>query len=227
MSSFTRVSTGVATYRWNCAARAAASAASVTTKGAPIPTRAMPSMMNRFTPLPMPKANKLASPRFRRISSKVSFSTSTYPSVTTTTVRAAPSCRGRARARSRAGSSSVPPPPRTCSMTWIPWSRFSAVAGRERSAIIVDPPAKSTTLNRSTGRSPPSRSRINCLVVSRGKPRMDPETSTTKMYSRGGTWSGATRAGGCTISRKKFSCSPSWSSKPEWICSPCSRYLRM
>ena len=68
--------------------------------------------------------------------------------------------------------------------------------------------AKRITLKLSWGRRSPIKSPIKALDVSRGKPDMEPDTSTTKTYSRGGTRSAVTRSGGCTVSQKKFSSFP-------------------
>src|SRR5690349_14426368 len=57
-------------------------------------------------------------------------------------------------------------------------------------------PAKSTRLNKSVGRRLPIRSFSKRFDVFSGKPSIEPETSTTKMYSRGGIASALTRAGG-------------------------------
>ncbi len=50
--------------------------------------------------------------------------------------------------------------------------------------------------------------------MSSGKPCIDPDTSTMKMYSRPGMSAGATRFGGCIMSRKKFSLFPSIQKEP-------------
>ncbi len=63
-------------------------------------------------------------------------------------------------------------------------------------------------LNVSDGRSTLTRSRISFFAVSSGNPFIDPDTSSTKMYSRGGTSSAATACGGSAMSRKKFSSVP-------------------
>ena len=60
----------------------------------------------------------------------------------------------------------------------------------------------------SEGRSTLTRSLISFLAVSNGKPFIDPDTSTTNTYSRGGTWSDVTACGGSAMSRKKFSFAP-------------------
>ena len=186
-----------------------ASACLVITKGSPSPTRAIPSIRSRFTLDPIPKGKTFVSPRFSRIRSKAASSTETYPSVAMTTVREVPSVRGRLKALLSAGRSSVPPPPRWCSMRWTPCLMFSGVAGKERSERMEEPPAKSTTLKRSIGRRDPIRSLSKDFERSSGNPFMDPETSTTKMYSLGGICSARTRFGGWTMNRKKFSSLPS------------------
>ena len=52
------------------------------------------------------------------------------------------------------------------------------------------------------------RSRSSALAVSSGKPDIEPDTSTTNTYSRGGMSDAAGRAGGCAMTRKKPSSSP-------------------
>jgi len=68
----TAVRTGASTQRRKRSARAAASSARSTTNGSAFPARAIPSIRKRLTDEPMPKANRLASPRLARISSNVS-----------------------------------------------------------------------------------------------------------------------------------------------------------
>ena len=70
---------------------------------------------------------------------------------------------------------------------------------------------------------PLARSPISFFAVSSGNPCIDPDTSSTKMYSRGGMSDAATRAGGCAITRKKFSSWPWKSRTPDAICSAASR----
>ena len=72
---------------------------------------------------------------------------------------------------------------------------FSGVAGSERGAIKREAPENRTTLKLSVGRRPPMRSRISVLAVSSGKPCIEPDTSSTKMYSRGGIGAGVHRGG--------------------------------
>ena len=85
------------------------------------------------------------------------------------------------------------------------------------------PSAKTTMLKVSAGRSTFTRSPISFLPVSNGNPFIDPDTSTTKMYSRGGTSSVATACGGSAISRKKFSSRPWKRRSPAPIFRPASR----
>ena len=72
---------------------------------------------------------------------------------------------------------------------------FSALAGTDCGDIRCEVPENSSTLKVSVGLSRPIRSRSSSFAVSSGKPVIEPETSTTKMYSRGGTSDAATRAG--------------------------------
>src|SRR5512147_39325 len=113
-----------------------------------------------------------------------------------TTEREYPSDLARERARFKAGRSSVPPPPRCRSMTSMARRMFSEVAGRDCSDIKEEPPENRSTLNLSVGRRFPIRSLRSFLEISNGKPYIDPETSTIKIYSRGGIWLTLTRFGG-------------------------------
>ena len=72
-----RVRTGVLMYWRKRSAWAAASLSLVTIMGSPLPAKAMPSISQRLTLLPMPKEKKLASPLFWRMSSKHRLSTVT------------------------------------------------------------------------------------------------------------------------------------------------------
>ena len=68
--------------------------------------------------------------------------------------------------------------------------RLGRVAGTETRENVSEPSANTTMLNVSAGRRTFARSAINFFAVSSGKPFIDPDTSSTKMYSRGGTSSG-------------------------------------
>ena len=95
--------------------------------------------------------------------------------------------------------------------TWAarwPARTLAGVAGRLLGLSSPLWPAKVRMLNVSLGLRPPSRSRISCLEVSSGNPRIEPETSTMKTNSRAGIWAGVTRLGGCIIVKKKFSLGP-------------------
>ena len=72
-------------------------------------------------------------------------------------------------------------------------------AGSELSDKAVESPENRMTLNISVGRRFPIRSSSSFLDVSNGNPLIEPETSTTKMYSRGGISFAATRFGGCAM----------------------------
>ena len=137
-------------------------------------------------------------------------------------LRDVPSVLGMARASRSAGAISVPPPPSWRSMSstarWI----FSAVAGTDTGDIRLDAPENRIRLKVSVSRRLVTRSLINPLAVSRGKPYIEPETSIRNIYSRGGISSGSYRLGGCIISIKKFSSSP-WSNKsPQFTSCPVS-----
>ena len=86
--------------------------------------------------------------------------------------------------------------------------RFSGDAGSDLSARVREPSAKSTMLKVSVGRRTRVRSARSFLAVSSGKPFMEPDTSRTKTYSRGGISSTRTCSGGCAMSRKRFSSGP-------------------
>ena len=89
-------------------------------------------------------------------------------------------------ARFKAGRSWVLPPPRCFSIVAIAFEMFPCVAGRERSDMIDDPPAKRSTLNTSEERRLLIRSLRSFFDVSRGNPCIEPEISTIKIYSRPG-----------------------------------------
>ena len=77
------------------------------------------------------------------------------------------------------------------------------VAGTETGENVSEPSANTTTLNVSEGRRTFARSPISFFAVSSGKPCIDPDTSSTKMYSRGGTSSAATTCGGSAIEQEE------------------------
>ena len=97
---------------------------------------------------------------------------------------------GCATARSSAARSRVPPPPFFCPMNCSARVRLGRVAGTDAGENVSEPSANTTMLNVSEGRSTFARSPISFFAVSSGKPFIDPDTSSTKMYSRGGTSSG-------------------------------------
>ena len=84
-------------------------------------------------------------------------------------------------------------------------------------------PENSSTLKLSLGFRLPISSRSSTLDVSSGKPCIEPEMSTTKMYSRGLIRLAGTCLGGSTIARKKFSSLPRNSITPDSMRSPASR----
>src|SRR4030066_2205132 len=90
-----------------------------------------------------------------------------------------------------------------------------------------EPPANKRTLNLSVGLRFPIRSRRSFLDISKGKPYMEPETSTINIYSLGGIRLRLTLLGGWNITRKKFSFSPSNRSNPDWTLPPASWYFRI
>jgi hypothetical protein len=143
--------------------------------------------------------------------------------VTTTTVRATSAAFGSAYTRFNAGISSVLPLPRKLSMVRSACSMLARVAGTDLGASNRLLPENSSTLKVSLGLRPPTSSRNMALDVSSGKPCMEPEMSTTKMYSRGLIAAGSTWRGGCTIARKKFSSGPRYSITPDCTASPASR----
>jgi hypothetical protein len=102
-------------------------------------------------------------------------------------------------------------------------ARLARVAGTDAGENVSEPSAKTTTLNVSDGRRTLARSPISVFAVSSGKPYIDPDTSSTNTYSRGGTWSAWTACGGSATSRKKFSLPPWYNSRPEPISRPLSR----
>ena len=145
--------------------------------------------------------------------------------MTMTTLRENPSAFGSERAFFKAGKSLVPPPPRWRSIMFMAWLMFGGVAGTDCLDITDDPPANSRTLNLSVGLRLPMRSLRSFLDMLRGKPCMEPETSTMNMYSRGGICTSLTRFGGCSMSRKKFSSFPSNRRSPVLILPPASLYF--
>ena len=97
------------------------------------------------------------------------------------------------------------PPPPICTMVAMACSMLARLAGTEvglRKRLL---PENSSTLKLSLGRRLPISSRSRALEVSSGKPCMEPEMSTTKMYSRGLMVCAAICLGGSTMARKKFS----------------------
>ena len=129
---------------------------------------------------------------------------------------------GRETACSRAGASSVPPPPSWRSIRSMACRMFSAVAGTDFGAMETAVSENRIRLNWSESLRLPTRFPMSSFAVSRGYPNMEPDTSSTNMYSRGGISSALTRSGGCTISMKKFSFSPVFSMSPQFISCPVS-----
>ena len=175
----------------------------------------------------MPKEKKLAVSIFLLIRSKISFSLEMYPSVMTTTLRALSGSKGMERASSSAGSMEVPPPPSSLSIRSIAYLIFFFVAWRDSGDSLTVSSANRTRLKVSVSLRLAARSRMRVLAVSRGKPCMEPDTSSTKRYSRGGISSGVNRSGGCTVSMKYFSFPVPVSTRPLEISSPVSLYFRM
>jgi hypothetical protein len=80
-------------------------------------------------------------------------------------------------------------------------STFPGWQAGARGAEDVEPPAKVATLKESWARSREKRRRMSALLVSSGKPCMEPEMSSRKTYSRGGICAAAGRAGGSIMRR--------------------------
>ena len=93
-------------------------------------------------------------------------------------------------------------------MVRMAWSMLALVAGTDCGLRKLLLPENSNTLKVSLGRRPPISSRSTTLAVSSGKPCMEPEISTTKMYSRGVMAVAAGALGGSNMARKKFSSWP-------------------
>jgi len=82
---------------------------------------------------------------------------------------------------------------------------FCGLAGSDCGERRREAPENKTTLNVSVGLRLPTRFSRTRFAVSSGNPYIDPETSSTKMYSRGGMSSAPIRSGGWTVRRKNFS----------------------
>ena len=84
-------------------------------------------------------------------------------------------------------------------------------------------PENSNTLKLSSARKPATSSAISSFAVSSGKPCMEPETSRTNTYSRGGRTAGMHPRGRLQHEQEVFLLAPSNSNRPLSGCAPVSR----